>query len=57
MIELGPHAAYIVWSYAGVLAVVAGLIAYVRWDGRRVAGKLRALEERGVRRRSAGPAA
>ncbi len=57
MIELGPYADYILWAYAGVAVLVAGLIAWVVSDARRVARKLKALEERGVRRRSAGPAA
>jgi heme exporter protein D len=56
MIELGPHAVYIVWSYVGVAALVAALISYVVWDSGRVRAKLKALEERGIRRRSAGPA-
>jgi heme exporter protein D len=53
MIELGPHAPYIVWSYAGVALLLAILIGYVLWDARRVHARLRALQERGVRRRSA----
>jgi heme exporter protein D len=57
MIELGPHVGYILWAYAGVTLLVALLIAWVAYDARRVAKKLTALEERGVRRRSAGPAA
>ena len=57
MIDLGPHAVFIVWSYTGVAMLIAVLIGYVLWDARRVAAKLRALEERGIRRRSAGPAA
>jgi heme exporter protein D len=56
MIELGPHAIYIVWSYIGVAVLVVALIGYVAWDARRVRAKLRELEERGIRRRSAGPA-
>lgn len=56
MIDLGPHAVYIVWSYAGVALGVAGLIAWAAIDGRRVRARLAALEARGVRRRSSGPA-
>jgi heme exporter protein D len=56
MIELGPHAAYIVWSYLGVAIAIAALIFYVAWDSRRVRKQLKALEDRGIRRRSAGPA-
>jgi heme exporter protein D len=57
MIELGPYADYIVWAYAGVALLVAALIGFVAYDARRVRSRLRALEERGVRRRSAGPGA
>jgi heme exporter protein D len=53
MIDLGPHAAYIVASYAGVAALIAALIAYVRWDARSVERRLKSLEARGIRRRSA----
>jgi len=50
------HLAFIVWAYAGVAVLVAALIGYVAWDARRVATRLRALEEKGIRRRSAGSA-
>jgi heme exporter protein D len=52
--DLGPHAAYIVGAYAGVAALVVALVAWVAWDARRVRNRLKALEERGVRRRSGG---
>ncbi len=54
MIDLGPHAVVIVAAYAGVVVVVAALIAYVAFDARRIRRKLKALDARGVRRRSAG---
>lgn len=57
MIELGPHAGFILWAYAGVAILLAGLVAYVVRDGRRVRTRLTELEERGVRRRSGGPLA
>jgi heme exporter protein D len=57
MIELGPHADYIIWAYAGVALLLALLIGLVVYDARRVRARLRSLEERGVRRRSAGRAA
>jgi heme exporter protein D len=57
MIELGPYAGYIVAAYAGVVLLVIGLITWVVWDARQVAARLQQLEDRGVRRRSAGPAA
>ena len=57
MIELGPHAEFIVWSYAGVAVLLAAMIGYVAWDARQMQAKLKALEARGVRRRSDGAAA
>ncbi len=50
--DLGPHAAFIVASYAVVAIVMAGLIAWLILDGRRHQRALDALEARGVRRRS-----
>lgn len=52
MIELGPYADYIVWSYAGVAAMVALAAVWVARQSRQVKSRLRALEERGIRRRS-----
>ena len=57
MIELGPYADYILWAYAGVALLVAALIAWVIYDARQVKARMKSLEERGVRRRSAGRAA
>jgi heme exporter protein D len=54
--DLGPHAEFIIWAYAGVALLVAGLILAVAWDARRVAARLKALEDKGIRRRSAGSA-
>lgn len=51
--DLGPHAAIIGACYAAVALVIMGLIAWLVADGRRLARQLRALEERGIRRRSA----
>lgn len=53
MIELGPHAAFIVWAYVGVAIGVAALVAWTLLDARTTARRLDALEARGVRRRSA----
>jgi len=53
MIDLGPHAVFIVWAYIGVAVAVAAIIALVVIDARRVRAKLAALEAQGVRRRSA----
>ena len=54
MIDLGQHAEFIIWGYAGVLVATLALIGYVLWDGRRVAARLKSLEAQGIRRRSAG---
>ena len=50
--DLGPHAAFIIASYAVGAIVMAGLIAWLILDGRRHQRALDALEARGVRRRS-----
>ena len=39
MIDLGQHAEFIIWGYAGVAVATLALIGYVLWDGRRVAAK------------------
>jgi heme exporter protein D len=56
MIELGPHAVFIVTGYAGVLVAVVALIFLVAYQSRAVKARLAALEAQGVRRRSAGTA-
>lgn len=56
MIDLGPHAVFIVWAYLGAFGLTFGVIAYVIWDARRVAHKLKALDAQGIRRRSSGTA-
>ena len=53
MIDLGQHAEFIIWGYAGALVVTLGLVGYVLWDSRRVAARLKTLEAQGIRRRSA----
>jgi heme exporter protein D len=57
VIDLGPHAVFIIAAYAGVTLAVAALVLWTRFDAGRVAKKLADLEARGIRRRSAGPAA
>jgi len=57
MIDLGPHAVFIVSAFIGVAVLIGLLIGYVAWDARRVRARLKALEQSGIRRRSAGPAA
>lgn len=54
--DLGPHAGFIWASYAAVVAVVGGLIAWLAFDGKRQARALADLEARGVKRRSQGGA-
>ena len=46
MIDLGPHAVFIVWAYIGVGLGVAGLIGWTILDARATAKKLAALETR-----------
>ena len=52
--DLGPHAAFIIASYAIVAIVMLGLVAWLIVDGRRQQRILDDLEARGVRRRSRG---
>jgi len=52
MIDLGPHAVFIVWSYLGVAIAVAVTIALTLIASRRTGARLAALEARGIRRRS-----
>lgn len=56
MIDLGPHAVFIVWAYVGVGTVTAVVIAWVAWRSAGVKRQLAMLEAQGVRRRSDGPA-
>jgi len=46
MIDLGPHAVFIIWAYLGVTLGVAGLIGWTLLDARRTAQRLAALETR-----------
>lgn len=52
MIDLGPHAIFIVASYLGVALVVALLIVWTMVDSRLQGKRLAALEADGIRRRS-----
>lgn len=52
--DLGPHSAFIMASYAIVAVVLAALIAWLFLDGRRQQRLLEDLEARGVRRRATG---
>jgi heme exporter protein D len=53
--NLGPHAAFIVASYAMAALVVLGLVVWVLADLRAQRRVLADLEARGVRRRSEKP--
>ncbi len=55
MIELGPHAVYIVWSYLGVALAVAAAVTLTVLASRRTKTRLADLEARGIRRRSDAP--
>jgi heme exporter protein D len=50
--HLGPHAPFIVASYAVALVVIVGLIVWVRQDYRAQRRRLVQLEQGGVTRRS-----
>ncbi|MEO1207318.1 MAG: heme exporter protein CcmD [Pseudomonadota bacterium] len=49
---LGPHASFILASYAVVAVVLGGLIAWLYVDGKAQLRKLADLEARGIRRGS-----
>jgi heme exporter protein D len=51
MIDLGPHAAFIIWAYMGVAVAVGALIAWTILDARRVERRAAQLEVSGGRRR------
>ena len=57
MMELGPHAAFIIAAYAMAALVVAGLIAWVIADHAAQRRLLGDLESRGMTRRSKSEAA
>ncbi|MBA5778629.1 heme exporter protein CcmD [Stappia sp. F7233] len=52
LFDLGPHASFITISYILVVAVIAGLILWVRIDYARQRKDLAELEARGITRRS-----
>ena len=55
MMDLGPHAAFIIAAYAAALLVVLALLIWVIADHRAQRRILEQLEQRGVTRRSAAP--
>jgi heme exporter protein D len=52
MIQLGPHAAFIVTAYAAAIAIVAGLIAWILLDRRHLTRMIDDFEAQGIMRRS-----
>jgi heme exporter protein D len=53
MIDLGPHAAFIVAAYGVTLVAVTALAAFIVADDRKQRRLLAGLERQGIRRRSA----
>lgn len=54
--DLGPHAAFIWAAYAAEAVVLAALVGWLIFDGRRQKQQLADLERRGVTRRGAATA-
>jgi heme exporter protein D len=52
MSDLGPHAGFILASYAAVTVVLGGLILSILLDHRAQTRALAELEQRGIGRRS-----
>jgi heme exporter protein D len=52
MIDLGPHASFIIATYVGAALVALALIAWTAWRSRDAKARLAALEAQGIRRRS-----
>lgn len=48
--DLGPHAAFIVWAYVMAALVIAALIGWVALDHRAQKRHLEDLEARGIKR-------
>lgn len=53
MIDLGPHAVFILSAYLGVALVTLLLIGMVMRDARRQKARLEALDAMGIRRGTA----
>ncbi|MCS6762530.1 MAG: heme exporter protein CcmD [Candidatus Devosia symbiotica] len=51
MIDLGPHAVFIIWAYIGVLISVFDVIAWTLFDARATARQLATLEACNPRQR------
>lgn len=54
--DLGPHAGFIIASYAICFGVVAGLILWVRLDKARLDSTLKDLESQGLAKTRRTPA-
>lgn len=52
MIDLGPHAAFILTAYTAAIAIVAGLIIWIVLDRWFLTRALEQLEAHGITRRS-----
>ena len=52
MMNLGPHAAFIVISYAAAIVIIGVLILWVALDRRRLQRTMEELEGQGLTRRS-----
>ena len=52
MIDLGPHAAFIIGSYAVTVLAIGALVAWIVADGKAQQRAITDLESKGARRRS-----
>ena len=52
MIDLGPHTAFILGSYAVSALAIGGLTAWIWLDGKALRRAIADLEAKGARRRS-----
>jgi heme exporter protein D len=52
--DLGPHAAFILLSYAAAIVILLVLIGWILLDHRALKRTLASLEKQGVTRRSDG---
>ena len=57
MLDLGPHAAFIFAAYGVTFVAVATLALFIVEDDRKQRRLIAELERKGIRRRSAKPAA
>jgi heme exporter protein CcmD len=44
--DLGPHAAFIIWSYIATIAVIGALVAWIMADNRGRSRELAALDRK-----------